>query len=346
MPNIILLAAAIDGRFENVSTLDPSAPAAASIRFLFFLSLAISAFILAIVWGVLFYSLARFRRRRKASGETIPEAELEPPQVYGSLPIELAWTVAPALIVFLFILVIVRTELEVRASPDRAHSQTALLQIRTIGHQWWWEYQILQPGADAPAVITANELHIPASPAERPEPVFLTLESADVCHSYWIPRLAGKTDLIPGKPNEMWLQTAEPRLYLGQCAEYCGTQHAGMLLRLQVDSKPDFEVWLANESKPAVEDVSARRGKEAFLSQSCVNCHTVRGTPASGKFGPDLTHLAARQTIASGLIELNRTNLRRWIKNPQHDKPGCLMPAFGLNDEQVDVITEYLMSLK
>jgi cytochrome c oxidase subunit 2 len=158
--------------------------------------------------------------------------------------------------------------------------------------------------------------------------------------------LAGKTDLIPGKTNQMWFQTTWPGLYVGQCAEYCGTQHANMLLRVYVDSPEDFAAWIANEQKPAVDDAAQRDGIQAFMSQSCVNCHTIRGTTAHGKFGPDLTHLAARQTIAGGMIPLNRDNLRKWIRDPQQIKTECLMPAFGLSDRNVNLITDYLMTLK
>ncbi len=161
-----------------------------------------------------------------------------------------------------------------------------------------------------------------------------------------MPRLAGKTDLIPGRTNQTWFQAAEPGLYVGQCAEYCGTQHAGMLLRVYVDMPREFAAWLANEAKPAVNDAAASDGRQSFLAHSCVNCHTIRGTAAQGKFGPDLTHLATRKTIAGGMIEMNRLNLRRWIANPQQAKTGCLMPAFGLNDQTIDQITDYLMTLR
>src|SRR5262249_13003741 len=173
-------------------------------------------------------------------------------------------------------------------------------------------------------MITANELHIPASDATTPRPVYLTLKSADVCHSYWIPRLGGKTDLIPGRTNQMWFQTTERGLFLGQCAEYCGTQHANMLLRVHVDTPEEFDRWLANEMKPAMDDPLGRKGREEFLSQSCINCHRVRGTKAQGTYAPDLTHLMSRQTIGSGIIENNETNLRQWVKDPQVIKRGCL----------------------
>jgi len=179
-----------------------------------------------------------------------------------------------------------------------------------------------------------------------PRPVYLTLRSADVCHSFWVPRLAGKTDLIPGRTNHMWFQTSQPGLFLGQCAEYCGTQHAHMLLRVNVDSPQEFQSWLDAQRKPAVDDAAARAGRDVFLSQSCVNCHRVRGTSARGTYAPDLTHLMSRQTLAAGMVPNTRDQLRNWLTDPQQTKAGCLMPAFGLSRQQVDLLVNYLMTLK
>jgi cytochrome c oxidase subunit 2 len=144
----------------------------------------------------------------------------------------------------------------------------------------------------------------------------------------------------------MWFQTDKPGLYLGQCAEYCGTQHANMLIRVVVDSASDFETWLANERKPAVEHSDVRAGRSTFLGQSCVNCHRVRGTPARGDYAPDLTHLMSRKTLASGMVENNPETLRRWLADPQQVKPGCLMPAFGLSDRDYGDIVRYLLTLR
>jgi len=353
MPNFQLLAVAADNFLHDVSTLSPASPSTEWIRFLFYFVTAVGAFILAVVWGVLFYSLVRFRRKRniRSSGEEQPtSAATEPPQVYGSIPIEIAWTVAPGIIVLLLTLVIVRTEMEVRVRQPKdlagAHAVTAAV----VGHQWWWEYIIKSDGDKTIDVVTANEIHLPAGSDNeekaKSRPVYLTLESADVCHSFWVPRLAGKTDLIPGRVNEMWFETTEPGLYVGQCAEYCGAQHANMLLRVYIDTPEEFAAWLENEMKPAVNDAGQAEGQRAFMTQSCVNCHTIRGTQAHGKFGPDLTHLAARKTFAAGMIELNRDNLRKWIGDPQKIKVECLMPAFGLSERNVNLITDYLMTLK
>jgi cytochrome c oxidase subunit 2 len=338
MGSLLLLAVA--GRpTENLSIFDPVSPPAESIRTLSILVFAITGFIFLVVEGVLFYTILRFRRGPAAGA-------MEPPQVYGSKPIEIAWTAAPALIVFLLVLVTTRTLAEVNVNPPKPQPGDNTLFVTVIGRQWWWEYSYDHYNGRPLGITTANELHIPVSTEGVPRPVYLTLKSADVCHSYWVPRLAGKTDLIPGRTNFLWFQTDQPALYLGQCAEYCGTQHANMLLRVAADPPEMFERWLENELKPAVEDPAARDGKAAFLGQSCVNCHAVRGTPARGTYAPDLTHLMSRQTLAAGMVPNTPEYLRQWVHDPQTIKPGCLMPAFGLSDRERDLVVRYLLTLR
>jgi cytochrome c oxidase subunit 2 len=325
---------------ENLSIFSPDSPPAESIRVLFIFVLAVAVAILAVVWGVLFYSLFRFRRRDPGDGK-------EPPQVYGSKPIEIAWTAAPALIVFLLVLLIIRTVHEVRVNPAAPPPGSRPLYVTVIGHQWWWEYRYDRyDGQDLGGLVTANELHVPAGSDGVPRPIYLSLESADVCHSFWVPRLAGKTDLIPGRTNTMWFQTDKKGLYLGQCAEYCGTQHTKMLLRVYVDAPEEFDDWLKNQQEPAVDDPAVADGRRTFLGQSCVNCHRIRGTSARGTYAPDLTHLMSRQTLASGMIPNDRAELERWVANPQQVKPGCLMPAFGLDKNQFQDIVDYLLTLR
>jgi len=350
-----LLLALSDGSPRNPSIFDPVSPPAESIHYLSLLVLAITAGILLVVEGVLIYSLLRFRRRY------VPGTS-EPPQVYGSKPIEIAWTAAPALIVFVLTLVIARTEWEVRVDPDNPPPELKdgqPLRVRVVGHQWWWEFNYESYGDEKLDFVTANELHVPASNRSAPNgetpvpprrPVFLTLQSVDVAHSFWVPRLAGKTDLIPGRTNTMWFETEHTGLFVGQCAEYCGTQHANMLLRVYVDPPEEFARWLANQKKDArdSEDAEIRKGKDVFLAQSCINCHRVRGTPARGVFGPDLTHLMSREMLASGMSPNDRDgeNLTKWIADPQRIKPGCLMPAFGLSKRDLDLVVRYLGSLE
>jgi cytochrome c oxidase subunit 2 len=218
------------------------------------------------------------------------------------------------------------------------------MDVTVIGHQFWWEYRYPKLG-----VVTANELHIPISDPAKPTPTYLSLSSADVTHNFWVPRLAGKTDVIPNRVNTMWIDPPEAGLYLGQCAQYCGTEHAKMLLRVYAQSPEDFAEWVSQQKKPAQQDFSgnpaATEGQTVFLHNACINCHTISGTAATGRFGPDLTHLASRDTIASGPIRNTSENLRKWIDNPDTMKPGSLMPAMHLNDHDLDVITAYLTQL-
>jgi cytochrome c oxidase subunit II len=181
----------------------------------------------------------------------------------------------------------------------------------------------------------------------HPTPTFLTLLSADTDHSFWVPRLAGKTDLIPNHPNSMWVDPHETGLFLGQCSQYCGVQHALMLLRVYVQPRDEFDRWIKQQSQPAAAmSQGASPGRRIFEATACVNCHTVAGTPAKGRFGPDLTHLMSRDTIASGALTNTADNLRRWIRNPAAIKPGCLMPAMGLSDPELDAITAYMETLR
>jgi cytochrome c oxidase subunit 2 len=338
--------AAVHAATQSLSMFDPASPPAASIRHFFLLVLAVTGGIFIVVEGVLLYSIYRFRHR----GET---HTTEPPQVYGSKNIELAWTVAPALVVFVLVLVMARFEWQVRVDANQPPLGSRPLRVTVIGHQWWWEYVYTEYdgrklGPNGAGFTTANELHVPVSEEGVPRPVYLTLKSADVCHSFWVPRLAGKTDLIPGKTNEMWFQPWERGLFLGQCAEYCGTQHANMLLRVIAEPADAFERWLENEDKPAVEptDAAGRRDRDAFLAQTCVSCHPVRGTPARGTYAPDLTHLMSRRTLASGMVSNTPTELRNWVKDPQDTKPGCLMAPFALGEADLDRLVRYLLSLR
>jgi cytochrome c oxidase subunit 2 len=327
---------------ENLSIFDPVSPPGESIRSLAFFVFAVTGVIFLIVEGILLYSVYRFRHGAPKEGS-------EPPQVYGSRPIEIAWTAVPALIVFVLILIIARTIWEVRVDPHNPPKDSKPLRVTVIGHQWWWEYVYESYDGKKLGFKTANELHVPASnlkiDSER-RPVYLTLQSADVCHSFWVPRLAGKMDLIPGRSNNLWFETNKTGLYLGQCAEFCGPQHAKMLLRVYVDTPDVFDKWVKNQQQKAVDNPAVAEGKKAFLSRSCVNCHRVYGTGAEGTYAPDLTHLMSRKTLASGIITNTRENLRRWIGDPQKDKPGCLMPAFGLSKSELDLVVDYLATLR
>ena len=192
-------------------------------------------------------------------------------------------------------------------------------------------------------IVTANELHVPVSDPAHPTPTFLTLLSADTDHSFWVPRLGGKTDLIPNHPNQMWIDPHETGLFLGQCAQYCGTQHAKMLLRVYVDTREEFDRWVRRQQQSPQN--GSMPGQRIFESTACVNCHTISGTAANGRFGPDLTHLMSRDTIAAGAAPNTHQMLRLWINTPDAIKPGSKMPAMGLSDGDVDAVTAYLETL-
>jgi cytochrome c oxidase subunit 2 len=310
----------------------PSGTPAHSIFGLSLLVLGITAAIFLVVAGLLLYVVVRFRHRPSDAN-----AAQEPPQIYGSTQIELSWTVIPILIVVMLFLATARIILLTQNATKPADA----LDITVIGHQFWWEYHYPKLG-----IVTANELHIPVSDPRHPTPTYLTMTSADTDHSFWVPRLAGKTDLIPNRVNTMWMDPQAPGLYLGQCAQYCGTQHALMLLRVYADSPADFARWVAHQKQPAVEDPSVAEGRAVFQHNACISCHTVAGTVATGTFGPDLTHLASRDTIASGAIPNTAANLRAFVDNPANFKPGCLMPPMHLNQHDLDAVTAYLTTLK
>src|SRR5499426_4872502 len=308
----------------------PVSTPAFAIRDVSFFVLAITAVIFVIVAGFTMYTLIRFGRRPASP-------EVEPAQVYGSTQIELAWTIVPLLIVVVLFLVTARYTwvIERRAQPPGA------LEITVVGNQWWWEIRYPKLG-----IVTANELHVPVSDATRPTLTFITIQSVDVAHSFWIPQLAGKMDTIPNKTNRLWVEPLRPGTYVGQCAEYCGVQHAGMLLIVTVHTPEDFARWVAEQQAPGRSDGQVAAGRELFSSLACISCHTVRGTTADGVFGPDLTHLMSRATIGAGVIQNTPQTLRDWIVDPASIKPGALMPAMKLSREEVDKVTAYLLTLR
>ncbi len=315
---------------QTPSIFAPASTPAFAIRELSFLVLAIVTLIFVVVAGLTVYAIIRFRRRPGDDGR-------EPPQVYGSTQIELAWTLVPFLIVVVLFLTTTRY---IFAIETRAPAVNAL-EITVVGNQWWWE--IRYPGL---GIVTANELHVPVSDPAEPRPTFITLQSADVIHSFWIPQLAGKTDVIPGKTNRMWIDPRTPGTYVGQCAEFCGVQHAGMLLSVTVHPKEEFARWVAAQQAAAVDVPEVRAGRDVFTSVACINCHTVRGTPANGVFGPDLTHLMSRATLGAGVAPNTPQNLRAWVNDPASLKPGALMPAMKVSGDELDRLVAYLVTLR
>jgi cytochrome c oxidase subunit 2 len=262
-------------------------------------------------------------------------------QFHGNTRLEIVWTIIPVAIVAI---IAVPTFFAIADTTDPPPEDAITIEV--TGHQWWFEFNYVDEG-----LITGNEIHIPAG-----QPVSFVLESADVIHSFWIPQLVGKMDLVPGHTTGLWFtandDAARSEAYLGQCAEFCGLSHANMRFRVFVDTPADYATWVANQNAdrttPSTDALIA--GEELFLASACVGCHTVNGTSAvGGRVGPDLSHIGSRETLAAGIMENNRENLIAWISNPENEKPGVvLMPAFEnlMTPEQIESIADYLLSLK
>src|SRR5580704_9927139 len=248
----------------RTSIFSPAATPAHSIFGLSTLVLSFTSGIFLVVGGLLLFASIRFRHR-----PSDPDAAQEPAQIYGSNQIELSWTVVPILIVFVLFLATARVIYSTEHAPKPPNS----LDVIVIGHQFWWEYRYPKLG-----IVTANELHIPVSNPRNPTPTYLTMSSADTDHNFWVPQLAGKMDVIPNKINTMWIDPATPGLYLGQCAQYCGTQHAKMLLRVYADTPAEFAAWVAHQRQPVSQDVGASDGRDVFQHNACISCHTIAGT--------------------------------------------------------------------
>jgi cytochrome c oxidase subunit II len=299
-------------------------PQGSAIASLFWVALALSALVFALVVGVLVVTLVRDRGR---PGDPDPE------QVHGNRTLEIAWTVAPALLLLVMFVLTVRTMQTVNAEPSSP------LRVQVIGHQWWWEYRYPDLG-----IVTANELILPTG-----APVRLELTSADVIHSFWVPQIGWKKDVIPNQANTMNVQVDHAGSYDGPCTEYCGTQHAWMRIRLVAQSPAAFDGWTKAQQQPAPAptDPSVQRGAQLFASSSCVNCHAIAGTSAVAHVGPDLSHVGSRTIIGAGVLDNSPDSLGRWIRDPQAVKPGVLMPAYpNFSDADLAALASYLSGLK
>jgi cytochrome c oxidase subunit 2 len=281
-----------------------------------------SAAILLVVFAALGWVLLRFRERPG----TLPS------QTRGHTVLEIGWTIAPALVLLVIaiptIQVIFRTQAVTRP-PDA-------LEVTVRGLQWWWEFRY--PQLD---VVTANELHLPAG-----RPVVFTLQGPDVIHSFWIPQLGGKRDVVPGRENALRLTPEAPGEYWGQCAEFCGAAHANMGMRVVVDTPERFAAWAtAQQAPPATPSETAAAGRDLYARLACVGCHTIRGVSA-GTLGPDLTHFGSRRTVGAGMWPNTVDNVAAWLQDPPALKPGVKMPNLGLTTEQAHAIATYLLELE
>jgi cytochrome c oxidase subunit 2 len=215
--------------------------------------------------------------------------------------------------------------------------------IKITGHQWWWQVEYENEAEPSKMMTTANELHVPVG-----RPVKLNLQSSDVIHSFWVPNMHGKKDLVPGHPTDMWLRATQPGRFRGQCAEFCGLQHAHMRLTFVAEPSEQFDQWMQGQSSDAPPPVTptAHRGLDVFMSNQCMMCHAISGTNARATVGPDLTHIGSRAMLASGAIPNTRGYLAGWIANPQNIKPGVRMPPNALASDDLNALLDYLESLK
>ncbi|HEY7334670.1 MAG TPA: cytochrome c oxidase subunit II [Bryobacteraceae bacterium] len=306
----------------HISVFDPASPQAANLLWLWKACMWVCVFIFAVVTASIAYMLVRYRQRDSN----------EPAQTGGNKKLEVAWTAIPiVLVTLLFVLSVVvarAVDRPVRREPD----------IVVTGHQWWW--QVDYPAAGA---TTANEIHIPTG-----QDVLIAVESADVIHDFWVPRLGRKIDAIPGQRNFVWISAKQPGEYLGACAEFCGAQHAWMRFRVEAQNSAAYESWLAAQAGPAAEPsaVDATNGKQRFRQLTCANCHNINGVNPQKQYAPDLTHIAGRKMLAGELIQNTPENLRRWLREPNLIKPGSYMPNFHLDDKDLTDLTAYLAALK
>lgn len=328
-------------------TLDPAGPVAETQDNLFRPVFWIAAAIFFLVEGAIVFAAIKFRARGRTD---------EPKQIHGNTRLELTWTLIPALLLAGIAVPTVLTifTLNTSASEDDLH-------VHVIAKQWWWEYEYLD--GEEVSFVTANEMVVPEG-----RRVFLTLDSPDVIHSFWIPRLAGKQDVVPGRTNTLQFATDENTIeksengdgwFEGQCAEYCGLSHANMRLRVRVVPQAEFDRWATEQEAPAVTPTSgdAAAGRALFFdpafnekleTDACINCHAIRGTDAAARIGPDLTHFASRETFAGALVRTTEQNVHDWILNTRAIKPGVVMPIFEgrLTDEEVRLLVAYLLSLR
>lgn len=302
--------------------LDPNSPQAQSIANLFNWSIVLGTAIFALVTGLVLYVLWRYRSRGGTE---------EPRQYPGNRRLEIAWTIAPALIVAgLF-----GWQLDVMRETDPPADRPP--DIIVTGYSWWWRVEYPQAG-----FVTANEIHIPVG-----KQVLFQLKAADVIHNFWVPDLGPKRDMIPGHPeNTVWLAADRPGVYSGACSEYCGLQHAWMRIRVVAQPQAEYDAWVRQQQTVAVPTgAEAARGAEVFQGLTCVNCHAIMGI-SSAQAGPDLSHVGSRATLGAGIIENTPENLSRWIADPHDIKSGVQMPGYQLSDADLRALVAYLGSLK
>jgi cytochrome c oxidase subunit II len=313
--------------------LAPGGPAARELADAGWFVLIVFSVVSIVMWGLILWLALRKR------GTLAEHAAWNAPE--DTRWVTIGGFAIPTVILAVMFVVTLKTMAAFPMGDNEMHAPPPML--RVVGHQWWWELQYLV-GGETHRVVTANEIHIPSG-----QPVDIELVSADVIHSFWVPELHGKVDLVPGHVNRIRVQADRPQTFRGECAEFCGVQHANMILLVQAEAPDVFRAWLAGQASDAVAPVAAdvTHGQQLVLSGACVLCHTIRGTGAHGVIGPDLTHLASRRRIAGNELANNTANLSAWVTHAQSLKPSAQMPNLSVfNGEELHDVVAYLETLK
>ena len=322
------------GGIQNA--VNPAGPQAGKLSQLWWLMFVVCSIVFVLVMIALLLSLRR--RTGESPDEIAPMVELPPEEERRRRNVVISAVTITIVILFVFLIASYSSGRAVSANrPDKLG-----LVIELTGHQWWWE--VRYPDMDASNIFTtANEIHIPVG-----VPVTFSLRGGDVIHSFWVPNLAGKKDLIPGKINTLWLQADKPGVYRGQCAEYCGLQHAKMALWVVAEPQEQFNTWRQNQTQSSLPPStdSQKRGQQVFFATTCVMCHAINGTAAGSNIGPNLTHVGSRHMIAAATLENTREHMAQWIRDSQTFKPGNKMPQNNLSDADLQALVDYLQSLK
>ena len=313
------------GCASSPSTFAPASTNAIMIKNLTVILFSIAALVFVVVEGLLIFTAIRFRGKNQAGF---------PNQIEGNGRIEIAWTIFPAVVLLVIFFVSLKPLGFLGYQPA---SGSNVLHVRVVGHQWFWEFDY--PDLN---ITTANELHIPVNTT-----VDIEVSSVDVIHSYWVPQLGGKIDAVPGHINSTWVEATQTGVYHGQCSEFCGAQHGEMLFDVYVDTPEQFQAWVQNQQLPIPQMTGqAAQGEQEFMNGPCVGCHTINGTKAQGKVGPNLTHLGSRFTYAGGIGLNTYESMATWLANPQAVKPGNLMPNLHLSQSQINDLVAFLVNLK
>jgi cytochrome c oxidase subunit II len=308
-------------------TLNPTGPVAQRELNLFVIVFWIAAAVFVVVEGAILFATLKFGAHKKA----------DPVQVHGNKRVEIILTIAPAVVLAALAGPTVVAVVDLAKKPVGA----TVLNVEVIGHQWWWEYKY--PDLN---IVTANEMVIPTG-----RPVYTRITSVDVIHSFWVPKLAGKQDAVPGRHNPLTMKATEPGTYWGQCAEFCALSHANMRLRVIAKPESEFRTWVAGQQAEASSAALATEGAQVFKNfssalGSCIGCHSIRGLPnAGGKVGPELTHFASRFTFAGSMFRRDADHVAKWLDNPPERKPGSIMPDLPLTEDMIAKLVEFLMRL-